>query len=1088
MKAWSGLPALGAVALIACAPVKQTADELVLLDESVQLARTAEHDSAVRELNVDDDAVIVAYVDENLTDVHVKISAQDSVEVENHLGGAGIEIATLAVPQDTRVKITLEGPQNAVQPGSVHLRVTRFRRSTDDDASFSTKLDGFAAWSAGTRASFRSEEFKAVGRDALDRAIASFTAAGGDEKLATQAQIVKANALRFFQLDMRASRATAQAAAQALGNDALDRARAQQQEADALAVIATETASEDPKPDEAAKLAREMLTTLGSPASALSPIERARAITSLGAVELQAGMPDDADKHFAAAQAIYHEAGYVAGEREVRGHMALALLERGRFRDAAAVFEELLPDLAQFPDPDMRAAMYLGAARGQSFSGRTDRAVELLLEALDLARDYHLPVKEAGALQGLGHAYQNRGDLLQARAFFTEALRITREQNDVMEYTWGLASAGVVAREDGDYAKAIELHEEAVKVAANPIAKVRTLRELGLDYYAQQNYPKAIEQYRRALAVKLPDPRHHAYSDVKRNLAQALTDNDDGSGASFKEVARLVDETLESSLKVGDWLGVIGAHRVKANLLAAQGRPAEALKEFETTFALAKESRDKSSSTEARGATLTHEQYALRGYLDVALKDVPTGAPRAATPREEQALYTLERARDTYFGPARMGELDAATSARVEALLGQMAEKSLKIAALLRSPGSTDATALAALQSEMSNLHAELDRVRTEAASKRVSAAAKTPVPAPALRSPAPGVAQVSYALGNRRSYAWARTGQGILVTALAKSPKDLEAELTQLGALDRQASPHAVETALKTVSADLLPRGLLAPESSAIEIVAEGRIASVPFAGLYSAEMPGRRLVETHAITMITSLYAPENRPRLNQARPFRLVALASGTTGLRSAAAPDPVPKLRAATSEIQTVAGLFSARDPAARIKLLVPPDGSASELHGLWGSGADVVHFATHALADLRQPLASLLVLPATGKGGAPTYLTAGQVESWRGDAELVFLSACDSAVGPPRYAQGMPGLQRAFLRAGARGVIATLWPIEDVQAQEFSADFYRRYTSGVSAAQALGDTQRAWLAPRADMPEAEQARRHLTALAHGFYTD
>jgi CHAT domain-containing protein len=110
-----------------------------------------------------------------------------------------------------------------------------------------------------------------------------------------------------------------------------------------------------------------------------------------------------------------------------------------------------------------------------------------------------------------------------------------------------------------------------------------------------------------------------------------------------------------------------------------------------------------------------------------------------------------------------------------------------------------------------------------------------------------------------------------------------------------------------------------------------------------------------------------------------------------------------------------------------------------------------------------------------------------VQDWRGDVDLVFLSACDSAIGPPRFAGGMPGLQSAFLRAGARGVIATLWPIEDVLAREFSANFYQRFTRGESAVQALSATQRAWLAPDPSIGEAEQARRRITALAHGFYT-
>jgi CHAT domain-containing protein len=81
---------------------------------------------------------------------------------------------------------------------------------------------------------------------------------------------------------------------------------------------------------------------------------------------------------------------------------------------------------------------------------------------------------------------------------------------------------------------------------------------------------------------------------------------------------------------------------------------------------------------------------------------------------------------------------------------------------------------------------------------------------------------------------------------------------------------------------------------------------------------------------------------------------------------------------------------------------------------------------------------------------------------------------------------MPGLQRAFLRAGARGVIATLAPIEDVLAQQFSADFYTRYTRGVPAERALSETQRAWLVPQPGMSEADQLRRRITALSHAYF--
>jgi CHAT domain-containing protein len=300
------------------------------------------------------------------------------------------------------------------------------------------------------------------------------------------------------------------------------------------------------------------------------------------------------------------------------------------------------------------------------------------------------------------------------------------------------------------------------------------------------------------------------------------------------------------------------------------------------------------------------------------------------------------------------------------------------------------------------------------------------------------------------------------------------------------RTDPERVEAALLQVSADLLPANLLPPDSNVVEIVAEGRIASVPFAALRSPTDPRRRLVETHDIAMITSMLDVGEAPVARGARPFRLVALASGS-GTYRAATIDPAPALQAATKEINAVAALFRASDPTATIKLLNGDAGNSAALRDIWASGADVVHFATHALADLRQPAASLLVLPAGDAEGKATYLTAGQVQAWRGDAGLVFLSACESAIGPPQFAMGMPGLQRAFLRAGARGVIATLAPIEDVLAQEFAADFYTRYTKGQSARRALSETQRAWLAPKAGADGTQQMRRRVMALSHAYFS-
>ena len=121
------------------------------------------------------------------------------------------------------------------------------------------------------------------------------------------------------------------------------------------------------------------------------------------------------------------------------------------------------------------------------------------------------------------------------------------------------------------------------------------------------------------------------------------------------------------------------------------------------------------------------------------------------------------------------------------------------------------------------------------------------------------------------------------------------------------------------------------------------------------------------------------------------------------------------------------------------------------------GARVVHFACHAEADGADPLGSWLGLAPAGLSAGK--LTAGEVvDKWRLRADVVMLSACETALGVLRAYEGLYGLGRAFLYAGCRSVGASLWQVNSVATAELMGGFYREYGRGVSKVEALRRAQ------------------------------
>ena len=76
--------------------------------------------------------------------------------------------------------------------------------------------------------------------------------------------------------------------------------------------------------------------------------------------------------------------------------------------------------------------------------------------------------------------------------------------------------------------------------------------------------------------------------------------------------------------------------------------------------------------------------------------------------------------------------------------------------------------------------------------------------------------------------------------------------------------------------------------------------------------------------------------------------------------------------------------------------------------------------------------------------------------------LVVLSACDTGSGEARAGEGVMGLRRGFIQAGAQNLLMTLWPISDETTVQIMLDFYDAAFKSGNAPQALADAQRDWL--------------------------
>jgi CHAT domain-containing protein len=250
--------------------------------------------------------------------------------------------------------------------------------------------------------------------------------------------------------------------------------------------------------------------------------------------------------------------------------------------------------------------------------------------------------------------------------------------------------------------------------------------------------------------------------------------------------------------------------------------------------------------------------------------------------------------------------------------------------------------------------------------------------------------------------------------------------------------------------------------------VVPDGKLHLLPFDGLKSAE--GKYVLESHVVTYAPSatvfhlLRAPRNsdRTRLNFLgvggviySKAEFVATKGGPSSNKAQAADlfgiDPVAfsNLPGSKQEVTSIVGIVPGPS-----KLLLDTNATEADLKSIPLADYRVIHLAVHGVASPQYPDRAALVLGSSITSGEDGLLQAREIRDLDLHADLVVLSACETGAGKLLGEEGIASLERSFLIAGAKSVIASLWTADDTFTIALMKRLYQHLVAGADKSTAL----------------------------------
>lgn len=761
---------------------------------------------------------------------------------------------------------------------------------------------------------------------------------------------------------------------------------------------------------------------------------------------------------------------------------------------------------------------------GSTYSnlGNWQKAIEYYGESLSISNEidqtpgFDKPLMQAIALGEIGLIYEKIGDLEKAENYYLQGLEKIRQTNVLSDQSAALNNLGRISFYQTNYPKALGYFQEALTLSQksnDQRGQASIFSNLGKTFSALGEKEKGIQLLNQALEIS----RSRGEKLIEAYFLQQLGKTYFLNGES-NQAEEFLLKSLEIYRQIEDPTNLAETLFSLAKVEKKIGKLEESQKYYEEGLKLIESFRSIINSNELRESfsTTIYDNYSfyaellMQRHTQEPNKDFAKQAWLASERGRARGLLNLlnESNANIYEGVEKdLLEKERGTYNLLNARLENLTK-------ILR--GKNNPKQIEVLRQEIDAIKTDYQLVQAKIRENNPHYAALTQPRAVSIEETQNQLldensALLSYSLGAEKSYLWFVTKEKWQVFELPKrevietKAKQNYMLLTARNAKikfetaeEKQNRINQADKDLSQVSKDL-SQILLAPVENLLGnkkllIVADGALQYIPFASLKNKN---RYLIETNEIINLpsTSTLGILRRDLQTKKIPSKTaIVLADPVFDVRDERfslakskgnSPNPVatrnvefedvnraikdldegepgiPRLPFTRKEAETIAKYTS--NNQTKIAL----DFASTKQLALSEELKDyrIIHFATHGLLNSKNPELSGLVFSLIDENGNPLngFLRTDEVFNMKLSADLVVLSGCKTGLGKEVRGEGLIGLTRGFMYAGALRLMVSLWDVNDEATAQLMSYFYQNLLSKkMKPAQALREAQLSFL--------------------------